>query len=335
VELGQHVNAAFRPRFVVATDSFKGTFTADEAARAIATGVVEQGAAAVARPVADGGEGTLAVIVAALDGERRTAACHDALGREIIAEFGLIEHGRTAVVEAAAAAGLPMIAEGDRDAEASTTAGVGELILAALAAGAERVIVTVGGVASTDGGRGAVDVLAAHHRIPMTVLCDVDTAFENAAVVFAPQKGADPAAVERLTARLHRYAKALPRDPRGVPRTGAAGGLAGGLWAARDAELVSGAEYVLRLLDFDALLHGADAVVTGEGCFDEQSLRGKIVGAVLEHARAAGVPVYVVAGRSEWTDPPTGIAGVVIASSPDELVAAGRRIAARFADATP
>ena len=331
MELGQHVSAAFRPRFVVATDSFKGTFTAAEASGAIAEGLVQRGAEALVRPVADGGEGTISVILSALGGELRDVPCHDALGRPITASFGLIESGRTAVIEAAAAVGLPMIAEADRDPEASSTAGVGELVAAALETGVDHVIVTVGGVASTDGGRGAVEVLAARgRRVRLTVLCDVDTVFEDAAAVFGPQKGADGAAVARLTNRLVSYAEALPRDPRGVPRTGAAGGLAGGLWAAFDAELVSGAEYVLGLLDFDALLRDADGVITGEGSFDEQSLRGKIVGAVLDHARATGLPGYVVAGRSAWTDPLPGLAGVVIASSHDELVAAGGEIAARL-----
>lgn len=307
---------------LVAPDSFKGTFSADEAAAALAEGITQAGLHVISCPVADGGEGTLAVVVSALAGELREAACHDALGRPIKAQFGLVDGGRTAVVEAAAAAGLPMIAEAERDAEASTTAGVGELIVAAAACGAERLVVSVGGVASTDGGRGAVEV-AAGLALPITVLCDVDTAFEDAAVVFAPQKGADGVAVARLTQRLHRYAATLPRDPRGVARTGAAGGLAGGLWAAFDAELVSGAGYVLDLLGFGALLRDADAVITGEGCFDEQSLHGKVVGEVLARATAAQVPSFVVAGRSEWG----ARDDVVLASTRDDLVTAGRRIA--------
>jgi glycerate kinase len=284
----------------------------------------------VSCPLADGGEGTLSVILSALGGEYRAVASHDALGRPITARFGLIDNGRTAIVEAASAVGLPMIAEADRDPEASTTSGVGELIAAAIAAGVERVVLGVGGVATTDGGRGAIEVLGdGLGAVHMTVLCDVQTGFEDAAEVFGPQKGADVPAVLRLAERLNAYAAALPRDPRGMPMTGAAGGLAGGLWAAFGAELVAGAEHLLRLLDFDSLLSSVDVVITGEGCFDQQSLNGKLVGTVKQHASSAGVPCCVVTGRSEWSHTPAGVAALVIASRRADLVKAGQALAAR------
>ena len=328
VELEQHVTA--RPaRVLVAPDSFKGTFSALDAGAAIAEGLVDARLEVVVCPVADGGEGTLAVVAGALHGELRAAACRDALARPIVAEFVLLDRGRTALVEAAAAIGLPMIADTERDAEASTSAGVGDLIVAALAHDVEHLIVSVGGVASTDGGRGAIDIVTGCSAgVAMTVLCDVDTVFEDAAVVFGPQKGADQQAVVRLTEGLNRYAETLPRDPRGIPRTGAAGGLSGGLWAAFGADLVSGAEYVLDLLDFDSLVAGVDVVVTGEGAFDGQSLRGKVVGEVIRRAAAASVPCFVVAGRTDFEELPAGVRSVVIASTREELVAAGREIAA-------
>src|SRR5919206_583029 len=151
-----------------------------------------------------------------------------------------------------------------------------------------------------DGGAGALAAIAAGgglRGVRLVVLCDVTTPFERAAEVFGPQKGADPAAVVRLTARLHAQAAALPRDPRGVPRTGAAGGLSGGLWAALGAELVDGAGHVLDLVGADARLARADAAVTGEGQLDEQSFAGKLVGSLAARAHAAGVALHVVAGR--------------------------------------
>ena len=133
----------------------------------------------------------------------------------------------------------------------------------------------------------------------IVVLCDVRTPFEQAARVFAPQKGADPDAVARLTKRLNATARRFPRDPRGVPMTGAAGGLAGGLWAALGAELVAGAGFILDRIDFDRRMRAARAVVTGEGKLDEQSLAGKVVSEVATRARQSGVPCHAVAGRVE------------------------------------
>ncbi len=235
------------------------------------------GARADLCPAADGGEGTTTVLVEALGGELRTAPAHDPLGRPIEAGYGLVRDGSTAIVEVAAASGLDLVDEGERDPERAGSAGTGELIAAAIEAGARRVLVAAGGSASTDGGRGAIDALetAGLQGAKLEVLCDTSVPFELAAEIFAPQKGASPDQVERLTSRLVAEAGALPRDPRGRAMTGAAGGLSGGLWAAFGAHLVPGAAFVLGILGFDRRLEDADAVITGEGRLDPPSTRGQ------------------------------------------------------------
>ena len=249
-------------RFLIAPDSFKGTLSAPEVARALAAGVTQAGAEADLCPVADGGEGTSAVLRAALGGEVLRAASHDPLGRPIEAGFTLLADGASAALDTAAASGLPLLAPEELDAERASSYGTGELIAAAVEAGATKVILGAGGSATTDGGLGAIEALRERGGLRgagLEILCDVTTSFENAARVFAPQKGADAAAVKRLSARLERLAGQLPRDPRGVPMGGCAGGLSGGLWAAFGAELRPGAEQVLGLLGFDRRLGAADA----------------------------------------------------------------------------
>ena len=205
----------------------------------------------------------------------------------------------------AQASGLALVAEHERDAWAASTRGTGELVCAAVDAGAREILVAVGGSATTDGGRGAIKAIRAGGGLRgarIAVLCDVETAFEDAARVFGPQKGADAPMVDRLEARLAALAAELPRDPRGVPGTGAAGGLSGGLWAAFDAELRPGAPAVLDALRVDDRMHAAQLVVAGEGCLDEQSLRGKIVGELARRARAAGLPIHAVVGTSRLSE---------------------------------
>jgi glycerate 2-kinase len=200
----------------------------------------------------------------------------------------------------AAASGLGLVEPAERDPEGASSAGTGELIAAALEAGAGRVLVAAGGSATTDGGRGAIDALemaGGPGDARLEVLCDTTVPFEAAAEIFAPQKGATSEQVRRLTERLVALAGALPRDPRGRALTGAAGGLSGGLWAAFGARLVPGAAYLLGLLGFDRLLEDADAVITGEGRLDSQSFQGKLVGELARRCRAAGVPLYAVAGE--------------------------------------
>lgn len=285
---------------LVAPDSFKGTLTASEVTAAVAAGLRDGGAGAVELPVGDGGEGTMDALLAALGGERRSARVSDPLGRPVEAEYALIDGGERAIVEMARASGLDLVAEGERDAFAASTRGTGELIAVAAAAGAREVIVTVGGSATTDGGAGALAALEDAGAAPrLTVVCDVRTPWELAPRVFAPQKGADAGTVKRLEKRLARLAQAAPRDPRGVAMTGAAGGLAGGLWAHRGASLVPGAAFVLDAIGFDDAMRAARFVVTGEGRLDRQTLAGKAVFEVATRCRQSGVACHAVVGRDE------------------------------------
>jgi len=310
-------------RFLVAPDSFKGTFDAAAVADAIAVGIEAAGGEADRCPVADGGEGTMSVLLGALGGELHTARVHDPLRRPIEASFGRLGDGETAIVEMARASGLPLLAPDERDPERTDPFGTGELIAAAVAAGAQRVLLAAGGSATTDGGRGAIEALRQRDAATIEVLCDVRTPYEEAARVFAPQKGASPEAVERLTERLDAFAAELPRDPRGLPMTGAAGGLSGGLWAHGGA-LRPGADFILDALDFDARLARADAVVSGEGRFDSQSLEGKIVGAIASRCAARGKPLHLIVGQNGLPkEPPTSISSVIAASSLEEIEAAG------------
>ena len=287
---------------LVAPDSFKGTYSAVEVADAIASGLERGGAPADRCPVADGGEGTLAVVVAALGGDVVRVPVRDPLGRPVDAELALLgdEHDR-ALLEMASASGLALVADDERDPWAATTYGTGQLIRAAVEAGAREVLVGVGGSATVDGGRGALSALAEAGGLDgatVVVLCDVQTPWERCAEIYGPQKGADPAMVARLAERLEALALELPHDPRVVPMTGAAGGLAGGLWAGLGARLEPGAPYVLDAVGFDDRLQAARCVVVGEGRIDAQSAMGKIVGEICSRAVAAGVPVHAVVGRN-------------------------------------
>ncbi len=320
-------------RFLVAPDSFKGTFEAAAVAAAIGAGLAQAGAEADLCPIADGGEGTMAALLAKLGGRRVEAEVHDPLRRPIVAEFALLAGERTAVVEVAAATGLPLLVPEERDAEAADSYGTGELIAAAIAAGARKVLVAAGGSASTDGGRGAIEAIGGRRGLgdaELEVLCDTETTYEDAARVFAPQKGADEEAVARLGARLREFAATLPRDPRGLPMSGCAGGLSGGLYGALGARLRPGALFILRRADFSRRLRDADAVVTGEGKIDAQSLDGKAVGTVAELCAAAGKPLHVIAAV-DALDPVAadnaGIASVRTATSLAAITAMARALA--------
>ena len=291
------------PQVLVAPDAFKGTLRASQVAGAIGRGIERAG---LEPPdllaVADGGEGTMEVLLTALGGETAAAAVSDPLGRPVRAGFALIEDGGTAIVEVAQASGLGLVADEERDAEAASSRGTGELIAAAVEAGAQVVLVAAGGSATTDGGAGAIEAITEAGGLrgaALVVLCDVRTPFEEAAVRYAPQKGADGAAVARLARRLDSFARELPRDPRGVPLTGAAGGLSGGLWAALGARLAPGAPFVLDALGFAARMRAARAVVTGEGRLDRTTLEGKAAGEVAVRARQAGVPAHAIVGAND------------------------------------
>jgi glycerate kinase len=290
------------PRVVVATDKFRGSATAAEAVEAIAVAAEELGWTADRAPLSDGGEGFGAV----MGGRARPLTVRGPLGDPVQSAWFELDGGSTAVVEMAMASGL-VLAGGEEanDPMRAGTGGTGELIAAAVKAGVRRVLVGMGGSASTDGGWGALETLEPHSRLAgvrIEVACDVRTRFLDAAAVFAPQKGATPAEVGMLARRLERLAQLyLQRyrvDVTTMDGTGAAGGLAGGL-AAVGAVLSSGFEVVADRIDLAARIEGADLVITGEGLLDDQSFQGKTVGGVVDLAADMGVPVVVLAGDVE------------------------------------
>jgi glycerate 2-kinase len=334
---------------VVAPDKFKGSLSGAEAAAAIAAGFrrVFPDAAYRLVPVADGGDGTLDALVAALGGREVALQVSGPDGRPVRAAYGLLGDGKTAVVEMARASGLALKPPGTNDPLTATTEGTGELIRAAIEAGARRVIIAIGGSATNDAGTGALKVLGARFLdsdgrelapggaalaglerietaelekrldgITLEIASDVTnplTGPNGASAVYGPQKGASPADVRVLDAALARFADVAAAttgaDVRWVPGAGAAGGFGGGFLALAHARLRPGAELVFDVLGFDRLLEGADLVVTGEGRLDRQTLNGKAPFAVAQAARAKGIPVVAVAGS--------------IAISADELEAAG------------
>jgi glycerate 2-kinase len=273
-------------QLLAAPDKFRGTLTARQAAAAIAVGAERAGWTAVGLPLADGGEGTLDV----LGGGNRRTTVTGPLGEPVEAAWRFEEDG-TALIEAALACGLSLAGGPERnDPLRATSRGVGELIAAAAAEGAQRIVVAVGGVASTDGGAGALETVPHPLFVPLEVAYDVEARFLDAADVFAPQKGATPEQVGTLRKRLENLV--VPD----LPGAGAAGGLAGGL-AAIGARLFPGFDLVADRVHLDERLARADLVVTGEGRLDATSFTGKVVGRVLDRARVARVETLVVAGE--------------------------------------
>jgi len=321
---------------VVAPAPFKGALSAAGAAGAIAAGVRLAVAGVETRivPVADGGEGTLDALVAAREGQVRGVVAADPLGRATSAEIGLLPGG-TAVVELARASGYERLTDTERDPEATSTFGTGQLIRAALDFEPQRIIVTVGGSATNDGGLGLARALGARlldrtgaaldgvgadlarvAKIDLTgldprlvdvtidVACDVRNPFhgpDGAAHVFGPQKGADAATVDRLDRGLANLADVLRAltgiDVQAIPGAGAAGGAAGGMVALLGARIVPGADLVLDAVRLAEALEGASLCITGEGRLDEQTLEGKALAAVAAMCRDSGVPCVGVCGE--------------------------------------
>src|SRR5690242_2707285 len=322
---------------LVAPDSFKGTFSAAQVAGAIGRGIERAGLMPPDLcPLGDGGDGTLDALLTQLGGELIAHTARGPLGAPVNTGFGLVEDGGTAIVEMAMASGLGLVET--KDAWNASTYGTGELIAAAAQAGAAVILVAVGGSATTDGGAGAIEAIEAAGgigRAKIVILTDVRTVWEDAPKVFGPQKGADEAMIERLEQRLDQLAATLPNDPRGVPMTGAAGGLSGGLWAKYGAALEPGAPFVLDALDFDERMRAARAVVTGEGKLDEQTLQGKLVGEIGTRTRQAGVPLHAIVG----TDALDGFGKRIIdlqrtieATTLEELEAAGETLGRDLAE---
>ena len=321
-------------KILVVPDSFKGTFTAAEVAAATAGGIRSTGASAEEMPVADGGEGTEEILGAALGAQRIFVSTVGPWRDPVSASYSLTSGG-TAYINLAAASGITLPAPGGRNPITADTYGTGLLMVDAISRGAKQVVVAAGGSATTDGGAGACAAIADHGGLrdaQITVLSDVTTPFEDAAVVFGPQKGATQHEITLLTERLHTIAATLPKDPRGVPATGAAGGFSGGLWAQYDAQLRSGADYVLDTIDFEAAISDADAVVVGEGRLDSQTLQGKIISVIM--ARSGSVPIYAVVGSLTEDAPLDAFAQVLIATDETRMRAAGAQIARAHAQAT-
>lgn len=313
-------------KILIAPDSFKGTYPANEVAAHIASGVRAAGGAAVELPVADGGEGTYEILRDALNAELVDVDTVGPWRDPLRASYAVASDG-TAVIGLAAASGITLPCSGERSALTANTYGTGLLMADAASRGATRIVVAAGGSATTDGGTGAVTAIEEHGGLrgaKVVVLSDVTTAFEDAASIFGPQKGADPAQIQHLTERLHHQAASYPNDPRGLARTGAAGGFSGGMWAHYGAELVSGADFILDAVDFDRHVAAADAVVVGEGRLDSQTGQGKIISAIL--TRTACKPVFAVVGSvaSDLGDYADNFSGILIASDAEAMRVAGQ-----------
>lgn len=324
-------------KIVIAPDSFKDSLSAQGVADAIALGLADvwPDAQLIKCPMADGGEGTVESILAACDGELRRTHVRGPLGKTVDAAWGWLPQSHTAIIEMAEASGLQLVPVSQRDACISSTFGTGELIRAALDAGAQRVILAIGGSATNDGGAGAMQALGVKlfdaqgqplapggvaltqlARIDLSdidprltgvrfdIAADVDNPLcgpHGASAIFGPQKGASPEQVQQLDRALGHFAElcsqALSKDVRDEPGSGAAGGLGFAAKAFLDAQFQAGVEVVAELVGLADAVKNADLVITGEGRFDAQTLRGKTPFGVARIARQHGVPVIVIAGN--------------------------------------
>jgi glycerate 2-kinase len=279
-------------RALLCPASLKGVLSAREAAAALARGLRSAGGEAVELPIADGGEGTCDALHGALGGDWQEAVVSDPLGRPVPARWLLLPDGR-AVLEAAAAIGLPLLAPRERDPLIATSRGLGELVLAALRERPTALLVGLGGSATVDGGAGMRDVLR-ELSVPTTALCDVRTTLRDAPRLFGPQKGASQEGVLELERRLGALEELAPYAE--LPGAGAAGGLGAAL-AALGASLVPGAPALLDLVGFEEHLRKCELVVTGEGQVDGTTSEGKAPGVVAERCARAGVRCVVFGGR--------------------------------------
>ena len=328
-------------KIVIASDSFKGSMSSLDVATAASAGVIEvyPDSEIVSVNVADGGEGTVEAIVDALGGEIVKVQVSDPLGRKIETSYGIA--GETAILEMAAASGLPLLTAEERNPWATSTLGTGEMIMDAIARGCRKFLVGVGGSATNDAGVGMLQAMgfrfydangelitqgcggmlgsiariddslvsAAVKESHFTVACDVDTPFcgpEGAAPVFAPQKGADAEMVKRLDEGMASFAKVITEkyaiDIVPVAGAGAAGGMGGAFRAFLGATLKKGIDMVLDAIDFDTTIQGANLVITGEGKVDFQTAKGKTAAGVLNRAKQQHIPVVAIGGCVEMCD---------------------------------
>ena len=328
-------------KIVVASDSFKDSLTSLEVATAASAGIraVLPEAEVIALNVADGGEGTVRTMIDTLGGDLVTALVFDPLGRPITAQYGVV--GTTAIIEMASASGLPLLRSQERDPWMTSTYGTGEMMMDAIRRGCRNILLGIGGSATNDAGTGMLRALGyrfydakgreitwccggqlgniAHvddtavsvavRQTHFTIACDVDTPFcgrEGATHVFAPQKGADKDMVTHLEQGMVSLAQLLKReynqDIASMPGAGAAGGMGGGCYALLNATLTSGIEMVLDAMDFDAIIQGADLIITGEGKIDSQTSKGKVAAGVLARGKKQHIPVIAIGGCVEMCD---------------------------------
>ena len=328
-------------KIVVASDSFKGSLSSTEVAMAATRGIktVYPDCEVVAVNVADGGEGTVDAIVEALHGEIVATTVSDPLGRPIQARYGIA--GTTAIIEMAAASGLPLLCPEERNPWLTSTHGTGEMIMDAIRRGCRQFLVGIGGSATNDAGTGMLQAMGfrfydandneilhcsggtmqdivriddSHvpdsvHQSTFTIACDVDTPFcgpEGAAPVFAPQKGADTAMVQQLDAGMASLAKVIEDKYHinivPIAGAGAAGGMGGAFRAFLHATLKRGIDMVLDAIDFNTIIQNADLVITGEGKIDFQTAKGKTAAGVLTRAKQQGIPVVAIGGCVEMCD---------------------------------
>lgn len=326
-------------RILIAPDKFKNSMSAFEAAAMIAAGVktVYPDAEILKMPLSDGGEGLVAVLTGSRNGSLQHKIVTGPLGKPVNACWGLIDHGKTAVLEMAEASGLNLVPESQRNPALASTDGTGELIKAALDKGCTKLIIGIGGSATNDGGVGMARALGAVfidrqgrllsgggaelveleridisgldqrlRRVETVVASDVDnplTGPQGAAYTYAPQKGATPEVVELLDRALKRYSEVVKRDLgydlEKVKGAGAAGGLGAGLIAFLDAEIQPGVNLVLDQVEFDSALHNCNLVITGEGKLDRQTMHGKVPVGVARRARGKKIPVLALTGTLE------------------------------------
>lgn len=323
-------------KIVIASDSYKGCLSSLEVASAIAKGIksVYPNCNIIQTSIADGGEGMVDAVIGNLGGYIVKLWVSDPLGRPINASYGIIDDGKTAVLEMSSASGLPLLSQAERNPMLTSTVGTGELIMDAISKGCRRFCVGIGGSATNDAGIGMLSALGFRFlgsdgkvvrpcggslgdiasidtsSVPAEVLeseflvaCDVNTLFcgpAGAAYVFAPQKGADPEMVKTLDAGMDKFANLvysqMHKNIRNLEGAGAAGGLGGGFSAFLNARLMRGIDMVLDTIGFDELIQGADLVITGEGSIDNQTALGKTPAGVLARAARQNIPVIAFGG---------------------------------------
>jgi glycerate kinase len=326
-------------KIVIASDSFKGSVSSLEVANAAEAAILKNypDCTVLKMPMADGGEGTVDALIAALGGKEINCTVSGPLGKPVDAGYGILADEKTAVIEMASACGLTLVPEGDRDPLLSSTFGLGELIKDALARGCRNFLVGIGGSATNDAGTGMLQALGFKfldlkgQELPLggqilgdihtvdyaaalpefltatfTIACDVDnpaTGARGAAHIYARQKGADDQAIHTLEEGMKNFVDVI-RKTRGIdintiPGAGAAGGLGGGFIAFANAALKPGAQMILDALNFQDIIRGADLVITGEGKLDQQTAMGKAPVTILKAALEQNIPVIALGGCTE------------------------------------